>query len=324
MFIRLKKHGNMKNNLIGIAALCIFPTVAAAAEKPDWAFPVTGKVQPPPRFEGARVRPAPPGSTLSITRAKADDMYDIPNWYPAKYPPMPKIVQYGNKDIQVRACGSCHLPTGTGHDESAYMAGLPAPYFIRQMQDWKTGDRKFSPTMVAMAKVTTDAEIKEAADYFAAVKPTPWIRVVEADTVPRSYIGPGNKRLIHPDGGSEPLGNRIIEVPEDEEIVLYRDPSAGFVAYVPNGSIARGKELATTGGSGTTVPCGICHGRTLQGLGEVPAVAGRHPNYIVRQLWNMQNGDRVGTSAALMQQVVEKLSTDDMLALAAYAASLPP
>ena len=68
----------MKNNLIGIAALCIFPTVAVAAEKPDWAFPVTEKVQPPPRFEGARVRPAPPGSTLSITRAKADDMYDIP------------------------------------------------------------------------------------------------------------------------------------------------------------------------------------------------------------------------------------------------------
>jgi cytochrome c553 len=38
----------------------------------------------------------------------------------------------------------------------------------------------------------------------------------------------------------------------------------------------------------------------------------------------MHNGDRVSTSAALMQQVVEKLSTDDMLALAAYAASLPP
>jgi cytochrome c553 len=63
-------------------------------------------------------------------------------WYPNMYPPMPKIVQYGNKDTQVRACGSCHLPTGTGHDESAYMAGLPASYFIRQMADWKSGDRK--------------------------------------------------------------------------------------------------------------------------------------------------------------------------------------
>jgi cytochrome c553 len=240
------------------------------------------------------------------------------------YPPMPKIVQYGNKDTQVRACESCHLPTGTGHDESAYMAGLPASYFIRQMADWKSGDRKYSATMVGMAKVITDSEIRDAADYFASLKPQHWIRVVETDTVPRSYIGPGNKRLIHPEGSTEPLGNRIIEVPEDEEVVVYRDPTSGFVAYVPKGSIAKGKELAITGNGGKTIACGICHGRTLQGLGEVPAIAGRHPNYIVRQLWNMQNGERVGTSAALMQQVVEKLSNDDMLAIAAYVASLPP
>jgi cytochrome c553 len=310
--------------LIGVLALAAMPALAAATEKPDWAFPVTEKVQPPPRFEASRVRPAPPGSALSITRAKADDMYDIPNWYPNMYPPMPKIVQYGNRDTQVRACGSCHLPTGTGHDESAYMAGLPASYFIRQMADWKTGDRKYSATMVGMAKVITDSEIRDAADYFAALKPQPWIRVVETDSAPRSYIGPGNKRLVHPDGGTEPLGNRIIEVPENEEIVVYRDPTSGFVAYVPKGSIARGKQLAITGDGGKTVPCGICHGRTLQGLGEVPAIAGRHPNYIVRQLWNMQNGERIGTSAALMQQVVEKLTNDDMLAIAAYVASLPP
>jgi cytochrome c553 len=311
-------------NFIGVLALILVPTVATAADKPDWAFPVTEKVQPAPRFEASRVRPAPAGSTLSITRAKADDMYDIPNWYPDMYPSMPKIVQYGNKDTQVRACGACHLPTGTGHDESAYVAGLPASYFIRQMTDWKTGDRKFGGTMVAMAKVITDAEIKDAADYFASVKPVPWIRVIEADAVPKSYVGPGNKRLVHPGGGTEPLGNRIIEVPEDEEVVVYRDPRSGFVAYVPKGSLAKGKELATTGGGGKTVQCGICHGQTLQGLGEVPAIAGRHPNYIVRQLWNMQNGDRVGTSAALMKQVVEKLTSDDMLAIAAYSASLTP
>ena len=159
-------------NVIGVVALALLPAVAAAADKPDWAFPVTEKVVPPPRFEGSRVRPPPPGSTLSITRAKADDMYDIPNWFPDRYPSMPKIVQFGNKDTQVRACGSCHLPNGAGHDESAYVAGLPAAYFIRQMADWKSGDRKFSATMVTMAKVITDAEIKDAADYFATVKPS--------------------------------------------------------------------------------------------------------------------------------------------------------
>jgi cytochrome c553 len=308
---------------IGVLALAVVPTVAAATEKPDWAFPVTEKVQPAPRIEGSRVRPAPPGSTLSIARAKADDMYDIPNWFPDRYPPMPKIVQFGDKDRQVRACGSCHLPIGTGHDESAYLAGLPAAYIIRQMADWKSGDRKYAGIMSAMAKVITDAEIRDAADYFASLKPTTWIRVVETDTVPKSFVGPGNKRLIHPDGGTEPLGNQIIEVPEDEEVVVYRDPSSGFVAYVPKGSIARGKELATTGG-GKTVSCGTCHGPRLQGAGEVPAIAGRHPNYIVRQLWNIQNGDRGGMSAAQMKLPVEKLTNDDMLAIAAYVASLTP
>ena len=176
---------------------------------------------------------------------------------------------------------------------------------------------------VAAAKIITDAEVKEAADYFASLKPRPWIKVVEADTVPKSFVGPGNKRLLHPDGGTEPLGNRIIEVPDDEEAVVYRDPIAGFVAYVPKGSIAKGEALVKTGG-GKSAPCTMCHGLALKGLGDWPALAGRHPNYIVRQLWNMQNGERVGPSVEMMKPVVEKLTNDDMLAIAAYAASLTP
>jgi cytochrome c553 len=310
--------------VVCILALSLLPTCAAAAEKPDWAFPVTEKDQPPPRIEGTRLRPPPPGSTLSITRAKADDMNDIPNWDPDMYPPLPTIVQFGNKDTQVCACGSCHLPTGTGHDESAYVAGLPVAYFLRQMTDWKNGDRKFGAIMMALAKSASEAEIKDAASYFASVKPRPWIRVVEADTVPKSFVGPGNKRLVRPSGGTEPLGDRIIEVPENEEDVVYRDPRSGFVAYVPPGSIAKGEALVTTGG-GKTMPCATCHGRALQGLGDVPGIAGHHPNYIVRQLWNMQNGDRAGATAVLlMEPVVEKLSNDDMLAIAAYVASRKP
>jgi cytochrome c553 len=294
--------------------------IAAEAEKPDWAFTVTDKAQPPARFAPDRVRTV---GSVSVTRAGADNFYDIPDWRPDMHPAMPKVVQFGNKETQVRACGSCHLPTGTGHDESAYMAGLPARYIVEQMANWKNGTRKYSGTMVAMAKIISDDEIKEAADYFASLKPRPWIRVVEADTVPRTYISPGNKRLVHPDGGTEPIGNRIIEVPEDEEAVVYRDPISGFVAYVPPGSIAKGEALVKTGG-GKTTPCVMCHALTLKGLSQWPALAGRHPNYIVRQLWNFQNGDRVGPSAAMMKPVVAKLSVDDMLAIAAYAGSLTP
>jgi cytochrome c553 len=305
-----------------ILVLALAPVIGTAAERPDWAFPVTDKVLPPAKNEGKLF--AVPGSILSLTRAQVDDMYNAPDWFPAMHPPMPQIVGHGNKATAVRACGSCHLPTGTGHDESAYVAGLPAAYFIRQMADYKSGARKGSGTMIAMAKVITDDETRVAAEYFASLKPRPWIRVVETDTVPKSYVAQGNKRLAHPDGGSEPIGNRVIEIPEDEDIVLARDPRSGFVAYVPTGAIARGEDLVMTGGGGRTVACAICHGPTLQGLGEVPAIAGRHPNYIVRQLWSMQNGERTGSWTALMKAAVDKLTVDDMLAIAAYTASRAP
>jgi cytochrome c553 len=315
--------GNMRRiSCLAAVTLALLSTVAAnAADRPAWAFPVSDKDQPPSRDDG---RPhTAPGSPLALTRAQIDDLFNAPDWRPEMHPPMPEVVQHGNKAENVRACGSCHLPTGTGHDESAYVAGLPPAYFIRQMADYKSGERKGSGSMVTIAKGITDDEVKAAAAYFASLKPRPWIRVVETDTVPKTFVGPGNKRLAHPAGGREPIGRRIIEIPEDEEIVLNRDPRAGFVAYVPKGSIARGKKLVTAGG-GKTIPCAICHGPTLQGLGDVPAIAGRHPNYIVRQLWSVQNGERSGNSAALMQAVVQKLGVDDMLNVAAYVASLQP
>lgn len=304
-----------------ILVLALASSAALAAERPDWAFPVTDKVLPPETDDG-KPKTAP-GSALSLTREQIDDLFNAPDWFPDMHPPMPQVVAHGDKERNVRACGSCHLPTGTGHDESAYLAGLPAAYFVRQMADYKSGDRKGSGMMIGMAKSMTDEEVRAAADYFASLKPRPWIRVVETDTVPRTFIGKGNKRLAHPGGGSEPIGKRIIEIPEDENIVLNRDPRAGFVAYVPKGSIAKGETLATNG-AGKTIACAICHGPTLQGLGEVPGIAGHHPNYIVRQIWSIQNGERVGNSAALMKAVVDKLDLDDMLAIAAYGGSRAP
>src|SRR3954447_156931 len=130
--------------LVSSALVCSF---AGAAEKPDWAFPVTEKELPAPRIPGDKVRTV---GNVTITRAQADDFYNAPDWRPDMHPAMPKIVQHGNKATEVRACGACHLPTGTGHDESAYVAGLPVAYFIQQMKDWKAGNRKFGGTMVAM------------------------------------------------------------------------------------------------------------------------------------------------------------------------------
>jgi cytochrome c553 len=303
------------------ASLSVWAGLAGAAERPGWAFPVTDKVQPPVQDDGQPK--TAPGSDKTYTRQQIDDLFNPPDWYPDMHPPMPQVVAHG-VGTAVRACAACHLPTGTGHDESAYVAALPAPYFVRQMADYKTGARKGSGSMTAIAKAITDDDVHAAADYFAALKPRPWIKVVETDTVPKTYVGPGNKRLRLPDGGSEPLGARIIEIPEDENVVLNRDPRLGFIAYVPKGSIAAGEALVTTGGNGKTVACTLCHGPALTGLAEVPPIAGRQANYVVRQLFSFQDGSRTGAWSPLMAQAVANLAVDDMLAIAAYTASRQP
>ena len=60
----------------------------------------------------------------------------------------------------------------------------------------------------------------------------------------------------------------------------------------------------------------------LKGLGAVPRIAGRSPSYNVRQLYDIKHGARAGVGSALMKEVVNKLSEDDMVAISAYLASL--
>jgi len=139
--------------------------LAAAAEKPDWAFPVTEKDQPAPRIEGSTVRPAPPGSTLSITRAKADDFYDIPNWYPDMYPAMPKIVQYGNKETQVRGCGDLDtlLALLATPDTMALMVQVErdAPQLAHGGDNLPA---EFEPLHALIARMKTDLQAAETDD----------------------------------------------------------------------------------------------------------------------------------------------------------------
>jgi cytochrome c553 len=171
----------------------------------------------------------------------------------------------------------------------------------------------------------TDAEIKASAEYFAQIRWTPWIRVVETNTVPKTRSANGMWiPLEGAEAGREPIGQRIIETPENpHETEALRNPRSGFIAYVPPGSVNKGKALATTGG-GKTTQCSACHGPNLEGLGPVPGIAGRSPSLMVRQMFDMQQGSRKGEWTELMKPVVEKLNADDMLNIAAYLASLTP
>lgn len=293
-------------------------------EPPGWAYPLMDEGRGRGPDDGTLL--SVPGSDLQLTQTQIDDPFNPPDWYPDELPPMPQVVSHG-RPPNVRACGQCHMLHGMGHPESSIMAGLPVNYVIRQMQDYKSGDRtslyRRHNSMLLSATHATDEEVRAAAEYYVAIEPVKWVTVIEAETVPETYVGPGNMRHPEPDGGTEPIGQRIIEIPEDSHLAERRDPHSPFIAYVPPGSIEAGLELATTG-AGRTIQCYICHGDDLKGLGDVPGIAGMSPIYVARQLWDIQYGARTGTSAALMLAVVANLTYDDVIALSAYVASLDP
>jgi cytochrome c553 len=268
-----------------------------------------------------------PGSTGAFTITQIRDAFGPADWYPGDHPTMPDIVAHGRRP-DVRACSLCHYPNGKGRPENAGVSGLPYSYFMQTMADFRSGARKSADTrkantnvMIAIAKGMTEDETKAAAQYFSAMKWTPWIKVVEAGTVPKTRIAGG--MFLRVEGTeTEPIGERIIETPENVEATeVLRDARSGFIAYVPPGSLKKGEALVTTGGSGKTTQCGVCHGADLTGVGPVPGIAGRSPSYTVRQLYDMQQGIRKGEWSDLMKPVVAKLTNADMLAIAAYTAS---
>ena len=296
------------------------------ASFPAWAYPWA------PDFKGPPDDGVPrhvPDSAAAFTLTQERNLFFVPDWHPDDHPAMPDVVAHGRLP-DVRACGSCHRAEGTGGPENASLAGLPASYIVQQIADYKSGARKFagpqrSPSllMTAIAKAITEEEAKAAAAYFAALKPKANIRVVEADTVPKTQIA-RVFYMLSKDGGTEPIGERIVEVPVDAEQFEHRDTRSQFIAYVPQGSIAKGEALAKTGGNGITTPCATCHGPDLKGMDSVPGIAGRSPSYLVRQIYDFQQHARAGSAGAAMAPVVEKLSHGDMISLAAYVSSLKP
>jgi cytochrome c553 len=242
---------------------------------------------------------------------------------------MPAIVAHGRKP-DVYACGYCHLPNGQGRPENSSLAGLSADYILQQLADFKSGARKCSDpdlkpvrNMIGVATNANDEEIRLAANYFSAIKPKPWIRVVETKFVPKTHVA-GWMLVVSTPHEIESIGDRIIETPENLERAELGDADSGFIAYVPPGSLKRGRNLVSTGANGKTIICATCHGPNLKGLKNVPTLAGRSPSYIVRQLYDMQSGARNGANLAQMKPVVANLSIYDLIDIAAYTASLEP
>lgn len=291
---------------------------------PAWAYPVN-----PPNFQRSpddgTIRRVP-DSTAGFTLTQVRDLFAAPDWHPDDHPPMPEIVATGRKP-DVFACGVCHRADGPGGPENASLFGLSAEYIMQQAAEFKTGlrtnavPRVANNLMVKLSMAVTDQELKEAAVYFASIKPRSNIVVVEADTVPKTQV---RDLFLAPLDGTEkePIGQRIIEIPENVEQFVSRDSRARFIAYVPPGSVQKGQALTAKGDP--RVQCATCHGTDLKGTAVAPGIAARSPTYMFRQLYDFKSGARKGANSELMRPVVENLGIDDMIALVAYSASLTP
>lgn len=311
------------------------PPLPAAADAPQpgavpaWLFPLnppsSGETTPGAKIEHLK------GSRHSFTYAELTDLFFAPDWHPESHAPMPEIVLHGRKP-RTYACGYCHLPTGQGRPENSSLAGLPAAYIVQQVLDMKAATRRsawhgasFLPVdlMRDVAASVSDAELAAAAEYFSGLKQQRRALVLEREQIPRMRVAAWIY-VRDPQGGAESLGERLIEAAPDLTRHERRDEAMRYTAYVPPGSVDRGREIALHGRPGVTQACAGCHGQHLQGTGLMPPLAGRSPSYLLRQLVAFQTRDRAGLMAVPMQAVVAKLPLADLIALAAYAASESP
>lgn len=92
--------------------------------------------------------------------------------------------------------------------------------------------------------------------------------------------------------------------------------------------IERGGALARTGmrSSGQDVTaCVMCHGNTADAQSSaVPGLAGQTAPYIAAQLRAWQDGARRNDALGVMAQIAAQLTAEEIEAVAAYYANLPP
>ena len=315
--------------LAALTGLLLSAALARADGPPPWAYADTATPEAnalPP--DDGKIRTVP-GSAVQYSISQIRNFYDPPDWYPGEHATPPPLAAHG-VNPGIFACGYCHLPNGNGRPENANIAGLPASYIVQQVKDMASGARTSSlpnhfpqKLMLALAKAAaSDPGLALAAEYFAAMTPKAVTKIVETETIPKVEVYRWvYKKSASP--GREPLGQRLIELPDNIEGFENRDGHMTYTAFVRPGSLAKGEELVKTG-AGKTTACAICHGAGLKGLGPVPPIAGRSPGYLARQLFDFQSGARNGAWSALMKPVVAGLSNEDLVAITAYLASQEP
>ena len=305
------------------------PAAPIPAGLPDWAYtppPPAGSPAPPsalPADDNAVV--SIPGTTKTFTRGQLRAQKETMDWHPEdRRGTMPEIARFGKQGV--RQCTLCHLPDGSGRPENAPISAYHPTYFLQQMQDYRDGLRRSADPrkantnlMIGFAKATTREEDLAAAQYFGQQPDPRRIKVIESRTAPRVRLQGGMHMAVpaNEGGGMVPIpAGEIVEIPDDNLRAEARDTRMAWTAYVLPGTLNRGRQIAAK------YQCATCHGANFEGIGPVPALAGRSPSYTMRQLFDMKTGARRGPWAELMKPAVTSMSVQDMAAVSAFAASV--
>ncbi len=105
----------------------------------------------------------------------------------------------------------------------------------------------------------------------------------------------------------------------------FQSQSVKEVATFDESKIAAGREIYKGGNMQTGVPaCQACHGPAGGGMAGIgyPQLGCQYVDYTLAQLKAFKDGTRKNDSKDLMRTIVEKMSDEDMAAVANYIASL--
>jgi len=324
----VRRRGWMVMGALMLVAACTAEPVPRTPHGPKgdlaWAYPESATtIWAEPKGDGPFTVP---GSKLHVPKAQLTDDQNPVDWFPDAHPAPPSIIAHGSANGPT-PCAECHGYQGEGSVNTPSLAGLSADYIIEQVKAFRSGRRRPADAafeapveMQTVAQKVSDDDLTQAATYFASLPHAANHHVVETDTVPLTKADKYGWLYVAPGGGHEPIGKRVIEVSQDLPDAFLDDHRVGYIDYVPVGAVARGKTLVET----SAQPCTACHGADLNGLGNVPALAGRSPPYLARMLWDIKSGARQGPGVAPMQSVTRDLTPEQIVYITAYLASRTP
>ena len=184
-------------------------------------------------------------------------------------------------------CSSCHGDGGNSMVATfPKLAGQHASYLVRQLKDFKDGERN-APMMGALAGALDDQAMEDIAAYYAS-------KTISANLIP----------VIFSDDD------------DDEE-----EDSAENNAEKVKGLLSLGADFYRNGNVKSHVSaCIACHGPSGEGNkpSSFPSIHSQHSDYLIKALTDFKKGRRSNLPDSMMHLIAKKMTEKEIQAVAFY------